>query len=247
MNNHERQDYMTITKITVWVGTLVLLAVATGCNNSRYGPAYDQKQPQIRSVAILPAKVEMYALHSGGIEERRPDLDDHVRDRVVKTIQEVLDKRGATSISLPPPLEEDESANIPVGQQLALLHAVAEGVVVHHYAYGKERIIEYATGDAVGVLGADDCDAVLCVIVRGVVPTEGRKFLKGAAVVVGAITGIRFHVKTNEAVIMLLLVDRKTGEVLWFNFEHDEKHIAGEHRVRSFVKDACAYLLKPRK
>lgn len=229
------------------VASILLVVVVTGCNNSRYGVMYDERLPGIERVAIVPAAIEVLSRHTGGVLEKRPDLEPDVQARALAAVREVLGKRGVDVDVLPPPLGEGQ-ADETVAGQLVLLNAVREAIITHHYEHGKNRLFEYPTGSAVTVLrAAEDADAVLCIYLTGVVPTAGREFLRGTAIVIGVLTGIQRHVSTNEALLVLMLVDAKTGDVLWFNWHQATTDVRGERRLRSFAKRACSYLLKPRK
>ena len=129
----------------------------------------------------------------------------------------------------------------------AFLAAVRGAILTHHYVFGEDRIFDDQTGDAPQVLSDANADALLCVYMKGIVPTTGRKWLKGTAIVVSLITGRGIHVSTNEAVIMLMLVDAQDGQVLWFDVHSDDTYVGGKRRLRDFVKKGCAFLLKPRK
>jgi hypothetical protein len=236
----KRQRSLTLVAI-------ILGVAAIGCNNSRYGVTYDQRFPQIKRVAILPTGIEVLSRHTGGVLEKRPDLEPNVQAKTVAALEEVLRERGMRVEVLPPSLGEGETDDVIAGQ-LALLNAVREAIITHHYEHGKSRFFEYPTGDAVAVLpGVGDADAVLCIYLTGVVPTAGREFLKGTAIAIGVLTGIHIYVSTNEAALVLMLVDANTGNVLWFNWDQATIDVRGERRLRSFVRRACSYLLKPRK
>jgi hypothetical protein len=66
-------------------------------------------------------------------------------------------------------------------------------------------------------------------------------------IAVGVLTGIHAHVQTYVATVALLLADRESGEVLWFNQYAAETSVVSEKTLRRFLERACNYLLKPRK
>jgi hypothetical protein len=226
------------------VAAIGLVVSIAGCNTSRYGRGYDQNLPQIRHVAVVPI-VEVTALHTGGVPEPRPDLVPQVRERALDIVEQIVRKqgRGADEAALP-------AADTPAGEdaapRLALVQAVAQSVVTHHYQYGKDVILDYSAGDAGAALADEDADAVLYVYLNGIVPTGGRKALQ-AAIVVGVLTGVHAHVQTYVATVVLLLADRESGEVLWFNQYAAETSVVNEKTLRQFMERACNYLLKPRK
>ena len=224
-----------------------VLCPAVGCNNSRYGLNHDRRMPGIQRVGVIAPSVKVYSLHTGGVQEERPDLEPMIQQRAVAAIQEQVSRCKRESVPQDATVAKTQPADYASAGQLALLAAVSESIVTHHYLHGKERTIDYTTGDAPKVLGGNDVDALLCVDVQGTVPTGGRKFLKGTAVVMGVLTGVHIHVPTKQATVALMLVDRRTGEVLWFNAAMKEIKVSDEHDFRDLCKDACKYLFKPSK
>ena len=228
------------------VAAIVGLSFVFGCNTSRYGISYDNRLPQLKRIEFCPLGIEVHSLHSGGALEARPDLVEPARDGVLAALKNVLGEKGfetQISASAVEGLVSDESAP----QAFALASAVQEAILTHHYEHGKARVIDYHLGDAVRALGADDSDAVLGVYLRAVVPTGSRQGLAVTAVVIGVITGIHFHVKTNEAALVLMLIDRESGEVLWFNWRVEETDVRSERGLRKLVERTSKFLLEPRK
>ncbi len=229
---------------------LLLIAAVTlvvGCNNSRYGVHHDQRLPEIQHVGILAPSVKVYSLHTGGVLEERPDLEPKVQQMTVGLVREQVRKHGRMPLVLSIPQTNPAEEESLVAPHLALLQAVQQAITTHHYQHGKDRTFDYVVGDAPHVLGGNNVDALLCVYLEGAVPTSGRKFLKGTAIVMGALTGIRIHVKDREATMVVMLLDCRTQEVIWFNLHRDELRVDQEDELRRCVKKACAYLLKPRK
>jgi len=90
-------------------------------------------------------------------------------------------------------------------------------------------------------------DAVLCVSLVGAVPTGGRVGLKVAAFIVGGLVGAQTLVQLDEAQLTMVLIDRSTGEVLWYNEKTKGTDVRSKRGLRSLVRDVGRYLLKPRK
>ncbi len=111
------------------------------------------------------------------MEERRPDLEPGVRERVLAAVcdevrgcnRDLSNAEAAAAASQP---AEGEAA-----AYLAMLGAVSESIVTHHYLHGSDRIIDYAGGTPPAVLGGGDADALLYVYVKGMLPTSGRQVL----------------------------------------------------------------------
>jgi hypothetical protein len=241
----------------------IVLCNSVGCNHARYARTYDEQLPRIARVAVAPVAMKMYARHSGGVLERRTDLEPDLMRKTLSHIERTLADRGCRVVH-PQTIasrradrdgddgvdgDENPEANADADAdagRLALLSAVRDAIVTHHYEHGDAREIDYSIGGAVDALNGGDADAVLAVYLHGVTPTGGRSLLKGTAVAVGALTGIRVHVSTHEALMILMLIDRRSGDILWFNAHAAETSVGGEKRLRSFVRRACSRLLKPR-
>lgn len=225
---------------------VVALGFVLGCNTSRYGLTYEERLPDLRTVAVSPVCVEVHSLHTGGVLEPRPDITSDVRPRLVGELKQMIQDRGCVGIA------EDFSSSDPdvsahVAQSTALLQAVEESIITHHYTYGRSTVFDYEIGKALADLAPAEADAVLCVSLFGVVPTKGREGLMVTAVVLGVLTGIHIHVKTNEAVLSLMLVDARNGEVLWYNRAILAADVRKERPLEKLVERTGKFLLKPKR
>jgi len=54
----------------------LLVFLLAGCNSARYSVSYNRVLPNIETVAILPVSVDVKSIHSGGVHEDRPDLQE---------------------------------------------------------------------------------------------------------------------------------------------------------------------------
>ncbi|MBI5763672.1 MAG: hypothetical protein HZA51_09135 [Planctomycetes bacterium] len=231
-------------------GKLLLIGLgllAVGCNNSRYGVRYDQRLPEIKQVAVIPASIEVSSMHSGGVQEARLDLVEPARDRVIESLISELKKRGVEATRI------ESTTATPGGDEasaraFALAKAVSNSIQIHHYLFGKEEIFDYSTGTLPRLaLMNQNADAVLLVYLTSFVPTEGRKALQATAIVVGVLTGVHVYVATCGASATLVLIDARNGDVLWFNQLQEECDIRKNKTVERLLHKASRYLLKPRK
>lgn len=234
------RDYAT-SLFAIGCGILILAA----CNSSRYGMVYDRRLPQLKRIAVVPVGVEVYSLHSGGIAEPRPDEVGPASARLASAVAAMVRDRGAEPLTTSQPALPAASGEAH-SARLALLTAVRDSILTHHYQHGKERTLSYTTAGAVGAVATDDVDAVLCIYATGVVPTSGRQALQTTAAVIGLVTGVHIHVSTYQLSLILMLLDRANGDVLWFNQYYAESSIRSADDVRRACRNACAYLLKPR-
>ena len=231
--------------VRVVLAAFLILISATGCNTSRYSVLHDERLQQLRTIEIVPLDVRVFSRHTGGMLENRPDIQKEVVERLMQDVKEIVTKRGfeaGLTDSLVIPGRRSELYS----QAAALAGIVGEAIRIHHYEFGKQRTIDYTIGDAVDSLSRNRGDAVLFVSLQAAVPTAGRVGLAVTAFVV-SLVGINVHVSTNEAIIVLALVDRQTGEVLWYNHRLGKTDVESDRALRNLVKKSCEYLLKPRK
>ena len=230
-----------------WRYLLPLIVLQAGCNNSRYGVSYDRRLPELKRIAVAPALIQVFSLHAGGLKELRPDMEGPTRDQALDSAACELSKRHVDTIIIRQPTSAP-SILTTATRPHALVNAVHDAILIHHYQFGSERTFDYSVGDTTqSMLEGQQVDAVLWVYLIGVVPTKGREALKATAIAVGVLTGVHVHVSTNDNVIMLMLVDARTGDVLWFNQAKASKDVRQHHAIEHLVESASKYLLKQRK
>lgn len=223
-----------------------VLAIVTGCNTSRYGARYDECLPQIKAVAVVPLEIQVLSLHTGGAQEPRPDITAEVHARLLEELQKLVTKREySASVYSRGTDEQAEPEAIP--QAVALARAVGEAIATHHYVHGRERVFDHGLGECITELADQPSDAILMVNLAAFVPTAGRTGLAVTAVVIGVVAGVYVHVPTSGAALTLMLVDSRSGDVLWYNQAAGEVDVRSKSGLRRLVKRAAAYLLKPRK
>ncbi len=228
------------------VAVLVIITSVGGCNTSRYVADFDARLPQLKKIAILPVSVTVASRHTGGALESRPEMVPGVQASAVNMLSSIVRERGRVPIDArsQPTTQPDESL---LARRLAFLDAVRESILTHHYDFGREVLIDYETGDVVAVTCPTEADAVLYVYLTGIVPTEGRVGLQATAFVIGAVTGIHMRVSTNEAGVVLILVDAKTECVLWCNRYAAEVNVCKDRGLWLVLDRASTFLLKPQK
>jgi len=228
---------------------LVLLP-GLGCNTSRYGVTHDQRLPQIKRVAIVPMGVGIFSWHAGGDKELRVDYTTQVRPGVLADTEALVRKKGFEPVIVDPGLPElPASQPVLPAVGVALGIAVRDAIHTHHYQYGKALFFDHGIGrQATESIAADQqADAVLVVGLTAAVPTGSRIALKITALVVGGLLGAHNFVQTNESFMTMMLVDARTGEVLWYNEDLRKSDPRSHSQLRDQVKSTGAYLLKPRK
>jgi hypothetical protein len=236
----------------VWIG---------GCagDTARFGTTYDRRLPEIKSVALRANAIQVQSLHSGGVLENRPEIADAARVWVLAELEQRIAAKGyevhaehAPEIAPSPEVARSPDAatadEAELTRAVCLVDAVHQSIFEHHYLYGKAREFDYAVGPAAKRLHDAPCDAILCVYLQASVPTEGRQALQVTAAVVGVLVrGIPFRVTGSQADLAIMLIDGRSGDVLWYDrliAETDVRKQRGQHKL---VERIAEHLLEPRK
>lgn len=228
----------------VLLALLPLAAPACG-RTDRHGVAYEGRRAQLKRIAIIPASVEVKTMHADESLERRPDLIAQVLDRSLDYLAAELRTRGAEPVPLKGPIPPPAGHGVPE-PSLAKLHAVKQDILEKHYVQGDARVFNYSLGDlCVPTAAAHNADAILWFFITGDVPTEGRKAVKAATITGGVLTTTPMYAHADRAVLLLLLADGESGDVLWFNRYPGTEDIAEPDDLHDLIHDACRNLLLP--
>jgi hypothetical protein len=169
---------------------------------------------------------------------------------VLAETEALVRKKGFEPVVVDPGLP-DLSASQPVlpAEHVALGIAVRDAIHTHHYQFGKALFFDHSLGQpaAESIAAGQPADAVLVVGLKAAVPTGSRVALKVTAMVVGGLLGVHNFIQTNESFMTMMLVDARTGEVLWYNEDLRKSNPRSKSDLRDQVKSTGAYLLKPRK
>ncbi len=209
--------------------SLVLLAAfwlavtVSGCATPAYRahPALDSYSTKIRTAALLPADIKVYALSAGGVEELRDDWSEQGRKNVEKAVIDHL-KRHKVKVKK---IRVNKSNKSQVRDIHALYKAVSDSILLHTYVQGhtfpeKVKNFEYSVGSIDKLVQPYGADALIIVYGSDEISTGGRKALKAVGAVFGAITGVQGP-RSGITEMSVALVDR-SGMVLWYNIRGNE-------------------------
>lgn len=194
----------------------------------RAHPKLDLKMKTIKSVVVMPPKIDVYQLSTWEVKEI-DEWSDEAEKNVMAAIYNELENKRDIIVQ---PLSEDilpihlESS---IEETQALFDAVSYSIVIHTYGPNNQRFSEkianfdYSLGLEVKEL-AKQADALF--FIRGTenISTKGRVALKWmSAIFIPTKTGLYGLYKSPDlggtAVTMSMsLVDADTGEILWYNF-----------------------------
>lgn len=230
---------------------LLAVGLAAGCVSLPYRahPAFNERAPEINTVALLPPDVKVYKLTAGGITELIDEWSEKARSNVVSSILKKLPEERAFILQRFDPGGFPDAAQ-ELEEARPLFEAVASSALTHTYqeetkfATKRERF-EYSLGPLLSLAEATEADALLFVYARDHVSTGGRIALNVFAVLVGLATGVVVIPGGGPTAIVTALVDARTGDVLWFNVRgsggaHDLREAASAEELLGQVFDDLA-------
>lgn len=215
------------------LGLFLLSIINAGCTLPAYRahPSFAAKAKELKSLALMPPRVDVFHLETGGIPEKMDDWSAQARRNITAALEQQLSARLRVRTPPEDPLEQEVKSALE--ETHALLDAVNTSVVLHSYGITnqpdspqlfKEKIdnFDYSLGQEVRHLKRGEEEVL--VLAAGVdhVWSQGRQALQA----LGIILGIGAGVATGAVVIPVLgggtelhlaLVDANTGSILWYN------------------------------
>jgi hypothetical protein len=214
--------------------SLGLVAVACAAPSSRSVPDFDERFARLRTVTLVPPKVAVYRLTAGGIEEEVQDWSESARHQLIAALEERARATGHLEFMpyVGPDLPgtagmdaaADQASRTPLEETWTLYEAIAQEIFLHTFPQhgqlfpGKQKNFDYTLGREVSdVTMQTSADAFLIVAATDHVATAGRRALIGVGVLAAAVTGIYVGPGGSPAMVILALVDSRSGDILWFN------------------------------
>jgi hypothetical protein len=224
---------------------LVLVLVAFGGAACIAPPPYrqqadfEQRFEAVRTITLVPPKIAVYKMSAGDMEEEVQEWSDaahaHVIDAVKAEVQELgrayvpfaggarpfVDQRLDAASAAPAPGEARERT---AAEDSWLLFEAANLAILRH-TYDplntfptRMKDFDYTLGpEAASLLGDTEADAFLLVVATDHIPTRERQALVAAGLAMGAMKGGYAGPGMTPARLTLALVERRTGDILWFN------------------------------
>jgi len=224
---------LNIKTISLILACLLISACATA-PRYRAHPQINSKIENVKTITVIPLKVDVYQLTAGGVKEKMDEWCMQAQRNVLTAIEDDLKLRPLLNIKSFPETLMSEDRRINLEQTGALFEAVNSSIIIHTYGQPVHRFPEkiqnfdYTLGPEVRQL-SNQTDALL--LVRGVdnIATAGRKAVQVGSVILGALAGVQVTPNMGVTAVNLALVDANTGEVLWFNYHAS----AGDHDLRN--------------
>lgn len=226
---------------------ILAATLVTACATTptfRTQPQLGQKIQTIKSIALIPLKVDVYQISAGGVQEKMDDWSLQAKQNVISAISDELEAKPLLFLKSFPETLMSDAKRANLQETSALFDAVATSIIAHIYGPAEQRFQEkltnfdYSLGSEVSEL-APDSDAILFVRCFDQVSTAGRKALQAGSMILGALVGVYVSPNVGVTSVNVALVDAKTGDILWYNFHAS----GGDHDLRnpvntySLVKD----------
>jgi len=218
--------------LSLIIAGLLISACATA-PNYRSDPQLNTKIEKIKTITVIPLKIEVFQVSAGGVKEKMDEWCLQAKRNLLSAVEQELKLRPLLNIkSFPETLMSgDQKSNLE--QTGALFDAVNSSIIYHTYGPPEQRFPEkitefdYTLGPDVREL-TGQTDALL--FVRGMdnISTAGRKALQAGSVILGALVGVQVSPNSGITVVSLALVDANTGDILWYNFHGS----GGDHDLR---------------
>jgi hypothetical protein len=218
---------MAIRVRTCFLLVLLLLAAlpwqaASAYNRNRVATGPDGEPVHIAgSVVIVEPDIELSLLTAGGLQEPRREWSETARRLYPAAVARLLD---AASIDRRPDFEirDDLPTASRLGQVVRLNEAVAASIVVYSKPGSelatKGKQLDWTLGPGVVELqAATGADYALFTYVRDSYASGGRKAMRVLGFLAGAAMGSVMDIGGGQQIGVALLVDLRTGQVVWFN------------------------------
>lgn len=205
----------------------------------RISPAIEQRRGQLRTIAVMPAKIDVIQLTAGGQKERIDEWSAKAEENAIATVQAALAKnkdlhlqRASTESLAKMKGEMDET--------YALLDTVNAMIIRHTYTPSRDIFrdkitkFDYSLGPDVARL-ANGADALLFVAGLDVVSSTGRKAVQTGMVMLGLLGGVIFSPNSGVTLGTLALVDARDGAILAFKFNRCCGHLYEEKSAAKWV------------
>jgi hypothetical protein len=208
-----------------FVSVCLLLAGCAMVPPYRAHPSLETRAKGIKTVAILPPRVDVFQIDAGGVREKidewstqaKKNLEDAVRAELQRRIGFLITPHSQES------LPEEVKSNLE--ETYSLFDAVNTAILLHTYFDNpnyrfEEKIanFDYSLGKEVKGLAKEGVEILFLVSGTDHIWTGGRQALQAVAVILGLGTGIVvMPALGGGTAVNVALVDARSGDILWYN------------------------------
>jgi hypothetical protein len=191
---------------------LVFIAItASACANNttqRHVPEYRSILGQNRNILILPPEVVVYSVESSGSKKRMYDYEYNLESIIIDQMIPTLQNKGFSARLL----SRKEIHEQNLHEEVARLNGI----------YGTNRDELYVNknvGQAAATIGSkNNSNLLLLTDYARSIKTSGLKTLN---VMTDLFLGTRTSAEGDVAVVVVGIIEAKTGRIIWANHEKD--------------------------
>jgi hypothetical protein len=225
---------------------LILIFLSSCSFNKQFireSPDFSEKHKKIKDYTVVPVEISIFETSSDGSNTKKEEWSSLAKENLMKAIEDKIEKDNIHVGRL-------KDASLPINSNLILrdmrIHYVAIEERILNTIPGRPEYVQrnadklhYSLGSDIKLLN-EETDAFLLVRAFSQIYTRDRSFSKNATDIAEVIAGgVLFEIATggrvnpafifnnhseeNYSFLSIALVDSKTGEVLWYNFEFSKK------------------------
>lgn len=204
-------------------------------------PDLVQRASQIKHIALLPPRVDVFEIGAGGVREKMDDWSARGTENISQGIATELEQRSSLrftrmdSAGLPDPIKAE------LEDTRLLFDAVTASVIPLVYGVPATRIqdkvtnFDYSLGTETAKLNLPAADAFLLVNAVDHISTPGRQAVQLTTMLAAAALGVVVIPQRGVTMMSMALIDARTGDILWYKSVRSE----GGHDLRESASAAA--------
>ena len=201
---------------------LVCQLFACGGNEIKHRSHYQLHTSELalpKKVVLLPVDLSVYALSTGGVVEEVKKWSDQANKNFKTALRNYLQASNIFKYVNYPKISKPHKKI--VDEHLALYNYVGEAAL--NPLNQKSKTFDLGLGSGLRFLSAKTgADAAMIVIGVDYVASQGRKKAAVGLVLAGILSGYGTKSTFENAVLVIGLVDLKTGKLIWIKREKDK-------------------------
>ncbi len=212
-----------------FVSVCLLLAGCAMVPPYRANPSLEARTKGIKTVAILPPRVDVFQIDAGGVREKIDEWSTQAKKNLEDAVRAELQRR--TGFLITPHSQESlpEEVKSNLEETYSLFDAVNTAILLHTYFDNpnyrfEEKIVnfDYSLGKEVKGLANEGVEILLLVNGTDHIWTGGRQALQAVAVILGLGASVATGIVVMPALgggtaVNVALVDARSGDILWYN------------------------------
>ena len=229
--------------------SLLLAALfSVGCASTpsyRAHPSIKDKAKKIKSIALLPPRIDVFKINAGGLGEKMDLWSEQAKKNLITALEDRLNSESGLHLKI---FHEDlfsKELKSNFDETYALFEVVTQSVLDHTYGTYAQRFDEkitdfnYSLGKEVQELRMGSNDALLILIGRDHISSEGQIALQAGTVILAGLVGSIIIPKGGVTAMSGALIDAKTGSVLWYKFIKSDRgyDLRDSESATSFVDE----------